>query len=109
MLKIIRVMYKSRSIESRVEDCLNAFRVVSLTGARQVGKTTLLQRLCAKTGRRYLSLEDPVARSAAQSDPDAWPTANPGPLAIDEVQHAPALFPALKRRVDADVRPGAYS
>lgn len=101
-------MYKYRSVEGRVSDSLRAFRVVSLTGARQVGKTTLVRRLCAKGGRAYVSLEDPVARSAAQADPDGWLEANPAPLAIDEVQHVPALFPALKRRVDRDPRPGQY-
>ncbi len=101
-------MYKNRTIEARVRDSLRAFRVVSLTGARQVGKTTLVQRLCREEGRTYVSLEDPVARAAAQADPDAWLEANPAPLAIDEIQHVPALFPALKRRVDRDHRPGRY-
>jgi predicted AAA+ superfamily ATPase len=91
-----------------VRDSLRAFRVVSLTGARQVGKTTLVRRLCAEDGRAYISLEDPVARAAAQADPDGWLEANPAPLAIDEIQHVPALFPALKRRVDRDNRPGRY-
>lgn len=101
-------MYKSRIAEDRVRASLRVFRVVSLTGARQVGKTTLVRRLCAEEGRAYVSLEDPVARAAAQADPDGWLEANPAPLAIDEIQHVPALFPALKRRVDRDNRPGRY-
>ena len=101
-------MYKYRSIEDRVRGGLSTFRVVSLTGARQVGKTTLVERLCGETGRRFVSLEDPVARVAAASDPDAWLAANPPPLAIDEIQYVPGLFPALKRRVDRDRRPGQY-
>ena len=101
-------MYKSRSLDVRVGDCLTAFRIVSLTGARQVGKTTLVQQLCRETGRRYATLEDPVARGAAAADPDGWLAANPPPLAIDEVQHVPGLFPALKRRVDRDAAPGQY-
>jgi predicted AAA+ superfamily ATPase len=101
-------MYRSREIETRVRDSLRSFRVVSLTGARQVGKTTLVQRLCREDGRRFVSLEDPVERAAAQADPDGWLESNPAPLAIDEIQHVPALFPALKRRVDRDHRPGRY-
>ncbi|MBE3063522.1 MAG: ATP-binding protein [Spirochaetes bacterium] len=101
-------MYKSREIETRVRDSLRVFRVVSLTGARQVGKTTLVQRLCREDGRQFVSLEDPVERAAAHADPDGWLEANPAPLAIDEIQHVPALFPALKRRVDRDSRPGRY-
>ena len=101
-------MYKSRHLDERVRECLTAFRIVSLTGARQVGKTTLVQRICRETGRHYATLEDPVARAAAVADPDAWLAANPPPLAIDEVQHVPGLFPALKRRVDRDPTPGQY-
>ncbi|MEI7901377.1 MAG: AAA family ATPase [bacterium] len=40
---------------------MGAFRIVSLTGARQVGKTTLVQRLCRETGRQYVFLEDRIA------------------------------------------------
>jgi hypothetical protein len=101
-------MYKSREIETRIRDSLRVFRVVSLTGARQVGKTTLVQRLCREDGRKFVSLEDPVERAAAHADPDGWLEANQAPLAIDEIQHVPALFPALKRRVDRDSRPGSY-
>jgi len=101
-------MYKFRMMDERVRDSLAAFRIVSLTGARQVGKTTLVQRLCRETGRRYVSLEDPVARAAAAADPDAWLAANPPPLALDEVQRVPALFPALKRQVDRETAPGQY-
>ncbi|RPI07522.1 MAG: ATPase, partial [Acidobacteriales bacterium] len=105
---IILSVYISRDSEARVRESLRVFRVVSLTGARQVGKTTLVQRLCREDGRRFVSLEDPVERAAAHADPDAWLEANPAPLAIDEIQHVPALFPALKRRVDRDSRPGRY-
>lgn len=101
-------MYKSRLLDEGVLDALGAFRIVSLTGARQVGKTTLVQRLCRKTGRRYATMEDPVVRAAATSDPDAWLAANPPPLAIDEVQHVPGLFPAMKRWVDRDRKTGQY-
>lgn len=43
-------MYKYRNIQERVRDSLAAFRIVSLTGARQVGKTTLARQLCAEAG-----------------------------------------------------------
>lgn len=105
---IIHDMYKYRNIEERVRESLAAFRIVSLTGARQVGKTTLVRQLCGEDGRRYTSFEDPVSRAAAASDPAAWLAANPPPLAIDEVQYVPAIFPALKQRVDNDPRPGQY-
>jgi len=56
----------------------------------------------------YVTLEDPVVRGAAQADPDAWLEANSCPLAIDEVQHVPDLFRAIKVRVDNDPKPGQY-
>ena len=105
---IIHAMYKYRNIERQARECLEVMRIVSVTGARQVGKTTLLRKLCGQTGRRYVSFEDPVTRAAAASDPDAWLAGNPAPLAIDEAQKVPAVFAALKRRVDDNPCPGQY-
>ena len=93
-------------LEPVVADALDAFRVVSVTGARQVGKTTLVRRICERRGMSFVSLEDAATRAAAQSDADAWLAGFPGPVAIDEVQHAPDLFRAIKKRVDAHQRPG---
>lgn len=105
---IIHAMYKYRTLERLVTESMTCFRVVSVTGARQVGKTTLVKNFCARTGMNYVTLEDPVVRSSAQADPDAWLNANPAPLAIDEVQHIPDLFRAIKLRVDNDPKPGQY-
>jgi uncharacterized protein len=107
-LNIIRGMYKYRNIDSVVSASLRAFRIVSVTGARQVGKTTLLKKCCGDRSRAYQTFEDPVARASAMADPDAWLAANPAPLAIDEVQHVPPIFGALKRRVDVCEDPGQY-
>jgi uncharacterized protein len=108
VLNIIHGMYRFRNIEAQVRESLAAFRIVSLTGARQVGKTTLVRQICRDTGRRYTTFEDPVTRAAAAVDPSAWLTANPSPLAIDEVQHVPAIFAALKQQVDKNNVPGQY-
>lgn len=101
-------MYKYRILSEVVQDRLKAFRVVSLTGARQVGKTTLAKAVAKERGMHYVSLEDPVARAAAADDADQWLAANPSPLVIDEIQHVPDLFRAIKRRVDDDSRRGQY-
>lgn len=95
-------------MEDVVREAMKTFRVVSLTGARQVGKTTLVQHVCEQAGMRHVSLEDPVKRAAAQADPDAWLAANGTPLMIDEVQHVPELFRAIKLAVDRASRPGMY-
>lgn len=91
-----------------IADALDSFRVVSVTGARQVGKTTLVHMSCEKRGMTYVSLEDASARAAARADADAWLSGFQGPVAIDEVQHAPDLFRAIKKRVDASNQPGQF-
>ena len=57
---------------------------------------------------QYVSLEDAVAQANAKADPDQWLAANPPPLAIDEIQHVPDLFRAIKRQVDENNHPGQY-
>lgn len=93
-------------IEGVVNDAMDSFRVVSVTGARQVGKTTMVRGICERRRMAYVSLEDATARAAAQGDADAWLAGFTGDLAIDEVQHVPDLFRAIKKRVDASQRPG---
>ena len=99
-------MFKYRMLESMLGEAVDTFRVVSVTGARQVGKTTLVRRICERRRMAYVSLEDAAARVAARADADAWLAGFPGSVAIDEVQHAPDLFRAIKKRVDASARPG---
>lgn len=100
--------YVERLITPLLQEALDNFRIVSLTGARQTGKTTLAKQICARRGMRYVSLEDAVVRTQAAADPDGWLAGFHEPVAIDEVQQVPELFGALKRRVDTDRRPGQY-
>lgn len=73
--------------------------VVVLTGARQVGKSTLLQHADPIARWRYLTLDDFDVRSQAERDPSAlW--AGTDRVVLDEVQKAPALMEAVKRAVD---------
>jgi predicted AAA+ superfamily ATPase len=101
-------MNKYRILSERVSDSLDAFRVVSVTGARQTGKTTLVREVAGRRGMTYVSLEDASLRAAARADADAWLDGLEAPVAIDEIQHAPDLFRAIKRRVDAVRHPGQY-
>ena len=71
-----------------------------LTGPRQSGKTTLLKHLFGKR-YRYVSLEPPDVKTAAQADPRGFLDAYPAPVILDEVQHAPDLLPYIKERIDA--------
>ena len=91
-------IYK-RTIITIIEDISNSFPVLLVTGARQVGKTTLLE-MCSKKTRRYISLDDLDARKLAQSDPALFIQTYKAPLIIDEVQYAPELFTYIKIAVD---------
>lgn len=92
----------------RLRDALSDTPVVLLNGARQTGKSTLAQRLAGTRKARYLTLDDPTALAAALADPAGFVADQDGLLAIDEVQKAPGLFPAIKREVDRRRRPGRF-
>jgi uncharacterized protein len=85
---------------------LAQFPVVVLTGARQVGKTTLARSLLPDA--RYLTLDDPAQAERARLTPDELLRDLPTPAIIDEVQYAPNLLRHLKMVVDADRTPGRY-
>lgn len=90
-----------RHLQHPVERSLADFPVVLITGARQVGKSTLAQALITTNWRAaYLTLDDRTMLDAALTDPEGFLVANPTPLIIDEVQRAPDLLRAIKRRVD---------
>jgi uncharacterized protein len=79
--------------------------VVVVTGARQTGKSTLVQQLLP--ARTYLTLDDFEIRARARSAPDALVSAR-GALTIDEVQREPELLLAIKKAVDEDRTPGRF-
>lgn len=82
------------------------YPVVTLTGPRQSGKTTLVRALFGDHG--YCNLENPETRSLAQTDPRSFFELNPGPLIIDEVQRVPELLSWIQVRVDEAARKGNY-
>lgn len=75
--------------------------VVVLMGARQTGKSTLVQTLPALEDRLYLTLDDLTVRGQAQTEPDDLVRRAPH-LTIDEIQREPDLILAIKRAVDGD-------
>ena len=79
----------ARHIRPLLTDALSEARVVCLLGARQVGKTTLIQALSGEEHpARYVSLDDRGARELARADPAGF-IGGGERLAIDEVQRAP--------------------
>ena len=99
--------YTPRTLESHVQQASRQLPVILVTGARQVGKTTLLRHL-KEPKRVYVSLDDPVALSLAREDPALFLQRFPGPVLIDEIQYAPQLLPHIKMSVDEKQMPGMF-
>jgi len=96
-----------RTLAAAIKEASSSFRVVLLTGPRQVGKTTLLQDIQKKT-RSYVTLDDLNMRIAAQEDPASFIDRLELPVLIDEVQYAPNLFSYIKMVVDKAKKPGMF-
>lgn len=92
-------MYYRRALANRVQKLVKHFKVLVLTGARQTGKTTLLQELFPKY--HHVTLDLPQDAALAEQAPTEFLARHPPPLVVDEVQYAPALFRHLKAVVDA--------
>lgn len=74
------------------------FKVILVTGARQVGKTTMLKNL--KQNVNYITLDDMILNQAATEDPKLFLKSNQKPLIIDEIQYAPDLLRYIKIELD---------
>lgn len=91
--------YRPRALEHACQVAAEQFPVLMVTGPRQVGKTSLLEHL-REPGRAYVTLDDMSLRALARRDPALFLQRFPPPVLIDEIQHAPGLFPAIKLEVD---------
>ena len=94
-------MYIKRSIEQTITKLSEEFPVIVITGARQVGKSTML-RMIKDEGMNYVSLDDMDVRNLALSDPKYFLEQYSYPLLIDEIQYAPDLLPYIKMIVDEE-------
>ena len=100
--------YISRSLEKVVAQVTKEYPVVLVTGPRQVGKTTMLQKLMEGTDRKYVSLDDLNEREKKKNDPELFLQLHRPPVLIDEVQYAPELFTYIKIYVDKNHNPGDF-
>jgi predicted AAA+ superfamily ATPase len=100
-------MYK-RNILSELEIYLKIFPAVLLTGARQAGKTTLVEELAQNRGYYYVTLDDDLSLANALRDPSGWLMSLPKPVIIDEVQRVPEIFLPIKLDIDKNRIPGRY-
>lgn len=98
--------YRPRLAEKHINELSRLFKMVLLTGARQVGKSSLYAHLFPKTPTFVF---DPTQDLyGARQDPNLFLENFPGPLILDEIQYVPELLPALKRKVDQSPSLGQY-
>lgn len=95
-----------RLVSRSLQDRLRVMPAVVVTGARQTGKSTLVQDL-TPGGRRYVSLDDLDALDMARRDPEAL-VGGERPVTLDEVQREPDVLHAVKREIDRHRRPGRF-
>ncbi len=101
------MIYIERTLEAFIESADRQFPVLLLTGARQVGKTTLLGRL-GEGKRNIVTLDNPLLLRLAKEDPALFLQRYLPPVLIDEIQYAPELLPYIKMEVDKEKRKGMF-
>lgn len=105
--------YIKRAVEETLIQISKMFPVLLVTGPRQVGKTTLLQRMAETqkelgVKRNYVTLDDPDVRYLAKHDPALFLQRYTPPVLIDEIQYATELFPYIKMSVDRSKQKGDF-
>ena len=95
-------IYKNRSIEQVLNQMINVYPVIMISGPRQVGKTTLLQFIANNSKKKinFVTLDDLKLRIQANEDPELFLRNYETPLIIDEFQYAPDLLSYIKIKVD---------
>lgn len=95
-----------KNISTRLQEMIQYFPIISLTGPRQAGKTTLLRFLFPDY--EYVSLENPDTRIFAERDPNSFLEKYADKVIIDEAQRVPKLFSYLQTQVDLSDKKGQY-
>ena len=93
-----------RFLERRVREVLSISPAVLVSGARQVGKSTLAMKLFPN----YVLLDDIAYRASAEEDPAGFVEMLRTPVCIDEIQKVPRLLEAIKTVIDRDRRNGMF-
>lgn len=98
--------YIKRDMESVIKDLTKEYSCILITGPRQVGKSTMLERIDGDRNR--VSLDDLQERNLARTDPEMFLKIHKAPVLIDEVQYAPELFSYIKIAIDGGAAPGSF-
>ena len=93
-----------RTILTKIYEALGNWPVVLITGARQVGKTTICNEIEKESNYNYISLDNTRNRFDALNDPEGFLESHPWPLIIDEVQYVPSLFDVIEGIVNDQKR-----
>ena len=100
--------YIERTLERKFLKMSSFFKAVLITGARQVGKTTILKHLAEGQKRTYVSMDNTMARTLAKSDPVLFFQTYKPTIIIDEIQKAPELFEQIKIMCDESEERGLF-
>lgn len=104
----VLMTYIKRDIEEAFFRLSSQFKVLLVTGPRQVGKTTMMKKLMESSDRKYITLDDLVLRNLAKNDPGLFIKTYSPPVFIDEIQYAPELFSYIKMQVDENQQKSDY-
>lgn len=102
------MQYIHRTLERKFLKMSSFFKAVLVTGARQVGKTTMLKHLAENENRTYVSMDNQMARALAKTDPVLFFQTYKPPIIIDEIQKAPELFEQIKIMCDETDQRGLF-
>ena len=100
--------YINRELERKFLKMNKVFKALLVTGARQVGKSTMLRHLAENTGRTFVSMDDKRNRELARRDPGLFFQTFKPPILIDEVQKSPELFEHIKMICDETNETGLF-
>jgi predicted AAA+ superfamily ATPase len=99
-----------RKLEETIIEMLQYFRVVTINGPRQSGKTTLQKKIAQKLGMDYYTFDNPSTYALASDNTENFlrNISRDQHVAIDEVQMVPDMVPAIKMAVDEANRKGMF-
>lgn len=102
--------YIERDLKSKIMALNKEYSAILITGARQVGKSTLFENIMKEMNseRNIVTLDDLEERTLAKNDPAMFLKLHKPPVLIDEVQYAPELFSYIKIEIDRGARPGSF-
>jgi predicted AAA+ superfamily ATPase len=96
--------FRPRYLDAILKKALAGSPILSIVGQRQTGKSTIVERV----SKEYVTLDDEEQLELALKEPKTFIGGHGSPFGIDECQHGPGLFPALKEFVRKSPRPGQF-